>query len=213
MDTPVSGELHQGARPSSTATAFASSRDDAPPDGAWRWPASSAAHAGRRRRWRVHARLAIVHLAFGFVYGDWRAATGPLLWSPLGLFVSDEGVAARMATAVLVVAALAVLVAAGVAIRKLLRRSARWRSFEERSQQDAGALALWPGITLGLGLAASMWVADALTPSPLVVFLVAAAGWFGVRRPRTRGRMMLQLESFTSASLLRGPTSCGSDGP
>lgn len=72
--------------------------------------------------------IAIVHLAFGFVYGDWRAATGPLLWSPLGLFVSDEGVAARMATAVLVVAALAVLVAAGVAIRKLLRRSARWRT-------------------------------------------------------------------------------------
>jgi hypothetical protein len=125
--------------------------------------------------------IAIVHLAFGFVYGDWWAAAGPLLWLPLGLFMSDEGVAARLATAVLVVAALAVLVAAGVGIGKLLRRSARWRSFEERSRQGPGALALWPGIALGLGLAASMWVADALTASPLVVFLVAAAGWFGVR--------------------------------
>lgn len=133
--------------------------------------------------------IAIVHLAFGFAYGDWSAAAGSLLWFPLGLIVIDESdLTSRLAAAVFLAVTLGVLVAAGAGVRKLLRRGARWRSFEERSNQEPGALALSPSIAIGLGLAASMWVADALTGSPLIVLVVAAAGWFGAQAAGPRGR-------------------------
>lgn len=126
--------------------------------------------------------IAVVHLAFGFGHRDWWAATGALLWLPLGLIAFGGGnLLSRLAAAALVTIVLAILVATGVGLRKWLRQSARWRSSEERYHQDPGPLEALPTLAIGLGLAAAMWVADALTASPLIVLLVAVAGGLGVR--------------------------------
>ena len=126
--------------------------------------------------------LAMVHVLFGFAYGGWWAAAGSLLWVPLGLIAIDESdLMARVGAVFFAVGIVALVLAAGVAVRKSLRRSARWRAFEARTRDQAGALNIRMAMALGLVLAGSMWAADALTGVPLIVLLVAAVGSIGVQ--------------------------------
>ena len=120
--------------------------------------------------------LVIVHVLFGFAYGGWWAAAGSLLWVPLGLIDIEE-----IGAAFLAVGIVALVLAAGVALRKSLRLSGRWRAFEARTRDQPGALNIRMAMALGLVLAGSMWAADALTGVPLIVLLIAAVGLIGVQ--------------------------------
>jgi hypothetical protein len=135
------------------------------------------------------AALAVVHLCFGFVYGNWWALTGSLLWLPPGLLTSGGSLAGGIGGAFLLMGVAAVLVAAGVGTRRLLLRGARWRALEQDIRLPGGALSFRAVLAGAVALAGLMWIADALTGSPLLVMVLAVIALVAVHAfgPRESG--------------------------
>lgn len=131
-------------------------------------------------RWGFTLGLVLVHVAFGFVYGSWWAATGSAIWLPLALVASgeDEPIGVIL-VATLVPASFATFVACGVRTRRLLLRSVCWRELERRMREPAGPLPVQASVGLGVVLAALLWAADAITRSPLVVAVVGMVALLG----------------------------------